>query len=1106
VDGLKREFNCYFVWIEDEWIKGCKGSDDEIDKKAVLLLTQRGWDSILIPVYDLFSHQNGHLLNTIDDSVFSGSGVTVRASRDIQKHEEINTSYNFCRDCGGRQLSYGTAEIFRDYGFVEQYPQRWIFPLADEDETVIAFDIGESEDENDENPKLYWIGSAPSYLGLLYLSEMRTHLNNVSQELETAKKGNIPQNELDSITMYHESVLFAINLAIKSALHHYDVDVSDLSANTSPSLSCENSNNRYPNLMEDTEEFDINVETCKRDEHLMFKDFYDLYEITSSYQDISFFNSDSKQDMCFEIGTTLQICSSYRPQYHEIAIHYAARFLPSVKRVLWVGGGDSMLLHEILKIPSIELAVGLELDQSVTRSSFEFFGTQPHWDLSKVQWWFGDAAKSLLMLPRDYFNSFDLVIADMSETIMSKSVTDDLNIMETLALLLKPDGIMVKNEFYFEGMSKMFEHTIQIHLLDIPIICNQAFSFGSNEINFISHSKIQNLVTHGIQYDHLFLRTQSDILDESELQQHNSIIHDYRRNSKSNEMQYCKSPYVNPNSVPSKELSDLADDPTTQMNSAGILMIVEAENAFGVNQPFEYITRIIIKGLKTENLSHLYSLSSSNAVVFILKEGYIIVNVWSSEKYCEFDIHLWSDFEKQDDIKQMLVSSVGSSDNLASSYRVIVGGMIGCEKQRKDKKNRGPPITELSCNEQDVNKANISSKETVVKEVEKPSLDIILEELDSGIFPENGELLVFCGKENDTCNTYEHFKKNEHAKNVHVIWACAELENTTDGCGSGENMMTCENYVTHLFSDILTKEKKISSIIIDSAVPIAMGGVMFRVLSLLHVQKTLFSEDITLVSLSSQNLEWHQNFMNRFRKEVIVFEPVFKSHMSIHEPASELENKQNRGNNNIEMNIVMTDKNCIQKLSRASAKIEERTDFSADILHIYGGLPHHVHNYEPKMFRTSDYSNVDAIRQWDSQNPLEIQEVCQLQSLNGDLILSSDMVNDAAKHTLRKLEHALGIKITDSHAIDIARGSLFTAIWSTGRVVIVWNGGMHIDVNLFLSLSHSAGSLHHDFVESFKEKIPDLVTVSCDEQPRGTGRLVRYVYYDVEEEEDPIWI
>ena len=26
-----------------------------------------------------------------------------------------------------------------------------------------------------------------------------------------------------------------------------------------------------------------------------------------------------------------------------------------------------------------------------------------HWDNDKVQWWYGDAAKSLMMLPEDYF-------------------------------------------------------------------------------------------------------------------------------------------------------------------------------------------------------------------------------------------------------------------------------------------------------------------------------------------------------------------------------------------------------------------------------------------------------------------------------------------------------------------------------------------------------------------------------------------------------------------------------------------------------------------------------------------------------------------------------
>ena len=78
-------------------------------------------------------------------------------------------------------------------------------------------------------------------------------------------------------------------------------------------------------------------------------------------------------------------------------IHYAARFLKDIKRVLFVGGGDSMLLHETLKYQNLELVVGLELDQKITRQSFKHFGTQPHFDDERVQWWFGDASKTLLM-------------------------------------------------------------------------------------------------------------------------------------------------------------------------------------------------------------------------------------------------------------------------------------------------------------------------------------------------------------------------------------------------------------------------------------------------------------------------------------------------------------------------------------------------------------------------------------------------------------------------------------------------------------------------------------------------------------------------------------
>lgn len=47
---------------------------------------------------------------------------------------------------------------------------------------------------------------------------------------------------------------------------------------------------------------------------------------------------------------------------------------------MFVGGGDSMLLHELLKYDSLELVVALELDQRVVRGSYKHFGTQPHFD------------------------------------------------------------------------------------------------------------------------------------------------------------------------------------------------------------------------------------------------------------------------------------------------------------------------------------------------------------------------------------------------------------------------------------------------------------------------------------------------------------------------------------------------------------------------------------------------------------------------------------------------------------------------------------------------------------------------------------------------------
>jgi len=154
--------------------------------------------------------------------------------------------------------------------------------------------------------------------------------------------------------------------------------------------------------------------------------------VKSYYQDVIYQWNPEIDDICFSIDGTIQICESYRPHYHEPFVHFPARYLDSVKRVLFVGGGDSMLLQEALKYPSLELVVGLELDQSIVRSSFKHMGVQPHFDNDKVEWWFGDASKSLLMIPKEYYGSFDLVLVDLSETVEALSVTESLDIGKAL--------------------------------------------------------------------------------------------------------------------------------------------------------------------------------------------------------------------------------------------------------------------------------------------------------------------------------------------------------------------------------------------------------------------------------------------------------------------------------------------------------------------------------------------------------------------------------------------------------------------------------------------------------------------------------------------------
>jgi hypothetical protein len=199
----------------------CHGSDDPFEVQAAMQLITRGDDDTLTPVYDMYNHHNGHWFNT-ETYLIRNVPHEVKASRQIKAGEEIHLSYNQCHDCLGRFYKFGTPEMFRDYGFVEEYPQRWIFP-----EEEIAFDIDEG---NDGTLQVIWLDErVDKKFGELYqvtdwgINVLKSQLRRVKDVYETDIKPvvegtsdvKIPQHELEPLLSYYHALTTALQLAIE---------------------------------------------------------------------------------------------------------------------------------------------------------------------------------------------------------------------------------------------------------------------------------------------------------------------------------------------------------------------------------------------------------------------------------------------------------------------------------------------------------------------------------------------------------------------------------------------------------------------------------------------------------------------------------------------------------------------------------------------------------------------------------------------------------------------------------------------------------------------------------------------------------------------------
>ena len=751
-----------------------------------------------------------------------------------------------------------------------------------------------------------------------------------------------------------------------------------------------------------------------------------------------------------------------------------------------------MLLHEVLKYPTLEKVVGLELDQQVTRKSFKHFQSQPHWDNDKVEWWYGDATKSLPLLPRDYWASFDLVLVDLSETVMSFGVTKTMDIFSALSLLLKPEGIMIKNEPYLDQFSDFFDYSIHV-FYGTPKICTQVLVMGSNQVDFLHHP------TRDHQVERLLLEP----LDHDESLRF-KYMHDYRKTD-AREQGKCSDFDRNSGGSLSVEHGAYA---------AGLIEILEAEQiSFDLTK--DHIETLLFNVAKDQGLNPLSPpmIHANNVnTVMVMKEGYITARVANQYKHLGFDIHLWGAFSKMESLRSALLQAVGA--NRSSFYRVVAGGMYGTSTWESDREFIGIQVApSRNCAKKET--TNVLNA-TPLEDARRMALTAALSN-SFRFLPSDKEkpihAVVLCGFQgSDECVSSEFLDANMMDANVKVrtVWTCPELRNQSGlSMDSIGDMYECEKTMIRTmleFTEGVTDDEgslmgDIDMIILDPSTPHSVGQILNSILSVKSNRESFISDRNLLLTFSS-NIEersWQQNVVERYRKASHFF-PVSRATVMLTAVGDADGDHTMMGIDLAVVDDVLFFQHLkdMEQSLQASLITDSKVFDSIEATTITGGMLYFDSEYDAREFPREAYDAQPSMQQKSEQIPLGRQGIFQFELVNDDTTsitpsrstLSIDTLNESLRHTLETSLGVTGASIRQWSTSIVGEGAAIVVIFPNGSLVSIWDGRHHVDVNLYTTSDQSQATADH-FVDTFAE-MTGLTKTLRDDQPRGPGRVVQF--------------
>jgi len=785
--------------------------------------------------------------------------------------------------------------------------------------------------------------------------------------------------------------------------------------------------------------------------------FEQIENVRSAYQQIDYYKDPATQDRCLYLDGVYQQCISYWPHYHELVVHKPSKYIKEgLKRVLWVGGGDSGVLNEFLKYPTLELAVGLELDQQVTRSAFKHFASRPHYDNPKVQWWYGDASKSLLMLPEDYFGSFDLVIVDLSDTVFSLSVSAELDVIEAISLLLRPGGIFEMNELFMKKVSNVFEYTVHYNFNDVPRILDQAAIFASNDVDFM----YQELTEHTLVENATLLVEKDSMLTKHQFDR----VHDYRHNPNPAFKKLCKK-------VQDFAEEKEADDDKPQSTAPGIMMIVEAENLTSDLSSPASVRTSVTNAIEKVGLTVVSDKSSSVEspwFVIMMEEGYVVARLWAEEKYCALDMHLWSSFDSHEGLKEAIVVGALGGDLVnksTSSYRIVAGGMFGLSDWKDESKKHGPQLDQLCSTV----KGSLRDQASPL-EVQLQAFEISLEVLQGAGLT----AVVLCGPKGDGCPSLNVVKIGDKLDRVIPLYDALLKD------GEDQRQATIAQARETLDSMLSDKTALLDAFFFDSASTVFANDLInsFLLEGRVNLDKVFFA-----ATTDSKSEIWRRRALSSLRDE-IEMAPVYRAQFLLNTTVSSLELSITASGDPLYMEHI------------GGVVVEsqkEDASATAEIQNILGGNWRDWNASEFESFNVTfeavadDYDRIDATEQWAFQTPLATQTLLQF-SNNVDgtptILKKAELV--AACKEVFATRSGSSVTVYDDFGGD---GAICAGTWETGTAVVSWDGRYQVDLNVF---STSEKDELNDFENDIKTRLSNLGGWLRDIQPRGYGRVVNF--------------